>query len=323
MIESRLTVSDGTSIAVRTVAPTGEARGIVHILHGMAEHGRRYDRLAGDLAASGWVAVSHDHRGHGDTTGTPLGHIADSGGWDLLLSDTLAVGAQARAEHPGIPYVLLGHSMGSVVARSLAIDHSEAIDGLVLLGTAADPGTVQRRGGLALARLLTRVLGPRRPSTIMDRLTFGSFNAPFEGRTRFDWLSVDPDAVDGYVADPRCGFVCSNAFFVDLLSGTGRVTDRSNAARIRADLPVLLASGDQDPVGGQGTGVSDTAAMYRRAGLRDVTTRLYTGARHDLIAGPDYDVVLGDVRAWLDAHVPTTPASPIAPVIPLRPDDKG
>lgn len=323
MIESRITVSGGTSLAVRTIEPDGEVRGIVHVMHGMAEHGRRYDRFAGDLAAAGWVVVSHDHRGHGDTTGTPLGHVADADGWDTLVDDALTVGAQARADHPGLPYVLLGHSMGSLVARAIAIDHSDVLDALVLLGTAADPGVVSRRGGLALARVLTRVQGPRTPSTVMDRLTFGSFNAPFEGRTRFDWISADPDAVDAYVADPRCGFVCSNAFFVDLLTGTTRVTDRANLTRIRADLPVLLASGDQDPVGGQGSGVSDTAATYRRVGLRDVTTRLYTGARHDLLAGTEYDEVVADLLAWLDAHVPATPTSPIAPVIPLRRDERG
>ena len=321
MIESRIDVSDGVSLAVRTAEPQGQARGIVHVLHGMAEHARRYDRLAGDLAAAGWVVLSHDHRGHGDTTGTPLGHIADSGGWDRLLVDALSVGSSARAEHPGLPYVLLGHSMGSLVARSIALDFSEDLDALVLLGTAGDPGVVRRRGGLALARLLTRVQGPRRPSRIMDRLTFGAFNAPFEGRTRFDWISADPAAVDEYVNDPRCGFVCSNAFFVDLLTGTARVTDRANLTRIRADLPVLFASGDQDPVGGQGAGVSDAAALYRRVGLRDVTTRLYTGARHDLLAGTEYEEVLADLLGWLDTHVPAPPSSPLAPVIPLRPDE--
>ena len=156
----------------------------------------------------------------------------------------------------------------------------------------------------------------------MDRLTFGSFNAPFEGRTRFDWISADPGAVDVYVNDPRCGFVCSNAFFVDLLTGTGHVTDRSVLTRMRVDLPVLLASGDQDPVGGQGSGVSDTAATFRRVGLRDVTTRLYTGARHDLLAGAEYDEVVADLLTWLDTHVPTTPSSPLARVIPFRRDER-
>ncbi|GAB48237.1 alpha/beta hydrolase [Mobilicoccus pelagius] len=318
MIESRFTTPDGVDVAVRTALPQGDPRGIVHVLHGMAEHARRYDRLAGELAAAGYVVVAHDHRGHGHTSPESLGHLADSGGWSLLVEDARGLGAAARAEHPGIPYVLLGHSMGSLVARTLVLDHSEDVDGLVLLGTAADPGALTRLGGLGLARLLTRVQGPRRPSRIMDRLTFGSFNAPFEGRTRFDWISADPDAVDDYVADPLCGFVCSNRFFVDLLTGTGEVNDRRRVAGIRPGLPVLLASGDQDPVGDRGAGVSDTAAAYRRVGLRDVTIRLYPGARHDLLAGAEHEELVAELLAWLDTHVPPTPSSPIAPVIPLR-----
>ena len=320
MIESRFTTPDGVDVAVRAALPQGEPRGIVHVLHGMAEHARRYDRFAGELADAGYVVVAHDHRGHGHTSPESLGHLADEDGWALLVDDTLRIGAAARAEHPGVPYVLLGHSMGSLVARTLVLDHSDDVDGLVLLGTAADPGPVVRLAGLGLARLLTRLQGPRRPSRIMDKLTFGSFNAPFEGRTRFDWISADPEAVDDYVADPLCGFVCSNRFFVDLLTGTGDVNDRRRIAGIRPELPVLLASGDQDPVGDRGAGVSDTAAAYRRVGLRDVTTRLYKGVRHDILAGAEHDELVADLLAWLDAHVPTRPTSPIAPVIPLRRD---
>ncbi|WP_052465932.1 alpha/beta hydrolase [Mobilicoccus massiliensis] len=329
---STLTMPDGTRLAVRTTAPamsetgTGDIahlgapapRGIVHVLHGMAEHAQRYDRFADELARAGYIVVVNDQRGHGETSPDSLGHLADHDGWQLLVEDALRVGAAARERYPGLPYVVLGHSMGALVARTLVLDHSATVDALVLVGAPAVPGLLRRYGGLALARLLSRLRGGRRPSPLLDRMTFGAFNAPFEGRTRFDWLSRDPEVVDAYVADPRCGFVCSHRFFVDLLTGLGIVGERRRAAGIRPDLPVYVIAGDQDPVGDFGRVVSDVATAYRRVGVRDVTTRLYPGARHEILAETNREEVVADLLHWLDRHAVRAQAAPLARVIPLR-----
>lgn len=319
MIESTLRAGDGTDLAVRTTSPSGPARGIVQILHGMAEHAARYDALAADLAEAGYVVVTHDQRGHGRTAPHSLGHLADRDGWSLLVEDALQVGVAARAAHPDLPLVLLGHSMGSLVARTLVLRHSHAVDGLILSGTVANPGHVQRLAAKALALALGRVFGGSQPSPIMDKLVNGGFNKQFApARTEFDWLSRDARAVDEYVADPASGFICSNRFYADLFTGLGMAVDRSRISGVRPDLPILLLSGDEDPVGNNGDGVVKVARSYRRAGLRDVTTCLYKGGRHEMFNELGRDEVVVDLLAWLNSH--TAAATPSADVIPLRPE---
>lgn len=321
MISSTCRACDGSELAVRTTVPPVPARGIVQILHGMAEHAARYDALAARLAQAGFVVVAHDQRGHGDTSPTSLGHLADDHGWRLLVDDAARVGAQARAEHPGLPLVVLGHSMGSVVARTLVQEHPTAADALVLSGTVADPGHVRRLGGLLLARVISRVGGPARPSRLLDRLLNGPFSRRFQpSRTEFDWLSRDESQVDAYIADPRCGFVCSAQFYVDLLTGLGLARRRSRTSAVRRTMPIHIVGGDEDPVGNDGVAVSALSADYRRVGVREVTTRLYRGARHEVFNETCADEVATDLVDWLDRHVP-----PVANgnVVPLRRRGRG
>lgn len=316
-MESTCKASDGTTLAVRTTLPAGPVRGVVQILHGMAEHAGRYDRLAGELADAGLAVVAHDQRGHGATSPTSLGHVADRDGWGLLVEDALTVGELARAQHPGAPLVLLGHSMGSLVARTLAAKDSRTIDGLVLSGTVALPGRLERVAGLTIARASCRLRGPGRPARLLDRVLNGGFNRAFKpARTSFDWLSRDEAVVDDYIADPAAGFVCSNGFYVDLFTGLGQAFDRGGVASVRSDLPIHLLAGEEDPVGDRGGVVADVAASYRRAGVRDVTTRLYSGGRHEMFNETSREEVVADLIAWIEGHV--VAGSQGGDVIPLR-----
>lgn len=315
MISSTCRAGDGLDLAVRTTVPSVPARGIVQIVHGMAEHAARYDALAARLAQAGFVVVAHDQRGHGDTSAGTLGHIADEHGWRLLVEDAARVGAQVRALYPGLPLVVLGHSMGSVVARTLVQEHPTAADALVLSGTVADPGTAKRVAASLTARIIARVGGPARPSRLLDRLLNGPFNRPFRpARTPFDWLSRDEDQVDAYIADPRCGFVCSAQFYVDLLTGLSLARKRSRTSAVRRTMPIHIIGGDEDPVGDDGVAVSALSADYRRVGLREVTTRLYRGARHELFNETCADEVVTDLVDWLDRHVPRVAAGNVVPL---------
>jgi alpha-beta hydrolase superfamily lysophospholipase len=271
----------------------------------MAEHAARYARLAEALTAAGYAVYAGDHRGHGATASkADHGYFADTDGWDTVVADLRAVTDFAREEHPGLPVFLVGHSMGSFLARAYVIEDSRELSGLVLSGTAGDPGLLGKVGAL-VAATEARLRGRRHVSTMLDTMTFGQYNAAFKpNRTDFDWLSRDEAEVDLYVADDLCGNTFTSGFFADLLGGLGVINDRRQVARVRRDLPILLIAGEADPVGAGGKGVTAVAAQYESVGVVDVTCTLYPGARHEVFNETNRDEITADVVAWLDAHLP-------------------
>ena len=288
--------------------PDGDPRAVVVIAHGMAEHARRYQRFAQALTDAGYAVYAYDHRGHGRTaqaSGSPLGFFADEGGWDLVVGDLGAVREFAAARHPGLPLFVFSHSMGSLITRAYLQRHGAGLAGVVLSGTAGDPGPA-RLAGLVAAHLEARLRGRRTPSPTLDKLIFGSFNKPFErngvARTDFEWLSRDEAEVDAYVADPWCGFVCTTQFYADLLGGVAAIHDPKRIADVPADVPLYLIAGSADPVGDQWKGVLAAKGQFQKAGVRDVRSEVYRGARHEILNETCRDRVTSDVIAWLDEH---------------------
>lgn len=296
--------TDGTTIIGNRWQPaTGTPRGVVQIAHGMAEHALRYRRLAERLCGTGFAVYAHDHRGHGRSAGSveAQGHLADSDGFDLMVQDTRRVTALARGEHPDLPLVLLGHSMGSFVVQSYIQKHSPAIDACILSGTNGPQGMFLHiaRG---IARSECRKNGRRAPSPKLNLMSFGSFNNAFKPtRTEFDWLSRDHAEVDKYIADPYCGAIFSAGFFHDFTGGLIDIERRASLRGIRKDLPVYLFAGEADPVGAQGRGPTRLAAIYRRLGLNKVDLRLYPEGRHELLNDTIRDQVTADLIGWIDA----------------------
>ena len=299
-----VSAADQTSLHTHRWLPDAPAKAVVQIAHGMAEHSARYARLGEALAAAGYAVYAHDHRGHGATASkADHGYFADTDGWDTVVADLRAVTQMARSEQPGLPVFLLGHSMGSFLSRSYVIEDSRDLAGLILSGTAGDPGALGKVG-LAVAKAESRLRGKRHVSPMLDKLTFGKFNSAFKpNRTAFDWLSRDDAEVDAYVADDLSGNVFTSGFFVDLLGGIASINDDRNVAKVRRDLPVLLIAGDKDPVGDNGKGPRAVAEQYRQAGLTDVTCTLYPGARHEIFNETNRDEITADVLAWLAAHL--------------------
>ncbi len=303
---STLTAADGTQVFVFEWLPEGDPKAVVQIAHGMAEHASRYERFAEALTAAGYAVYANDHRGHGKTAGSldNVGYFADSDGFERVVGDMLDLTHQIKAEHPGLPVFLFGHSMGSMLARGYAIEHGEELHGLLLSGTGADPGMLGKVGGV-IAQVEGRIRGRKARSKLLDTMTFGKFNSAFKPtRTNFDWLSRDDAEVDKYIADPYCGGVFTTGFFADLLHGIGIINDAKHVARVPKDLPVHLFSGSRDPVGDNGKGVRSVASQFRRAGLRDVTVDIYPEARHEILNETNRDEVTGDVIGWLDEHLP-------------------
>lgn len=279
-------------------------RALVHVVHGMSEHGGRYARLAAALNRAGYAVWAHDHRGHGLNPTPPvgLGHFGDTDGWRAVVDDAWAASKALQASHPHLPLLLFTHSMGSFVGQALIVQHGAAYRGVVLSGSNGPPGLSE-----AIARLIAwlqlRALGGRAPGMWTERLVLWSYNRQFAPtRTSSDWLSRDPAEIDRSLADPLCGTPLSARSWVDFLAGRAKLGTRVHLQRIPKRLPILLIAGTRDPVGENGRGVRRLLAAYQAAGLECVSMKLYDGARHELVNETVREAVTADVIAWLD-HV--------------------
>ena len=213
--------SDKKEIHVHRWLPDGAPKALVLVAHGMAEHAARYARLAETLTASGWAVYAPDHRGHGETAGPgELGWFAEKDGFRRVVDDLHEIALAAQAEYKGLPLFLFGHSMGSILSEAYIGTYGEGLAGCALSGVVEPPAS----NLLPVARFLAGVgclfKGQKSKAPLLDSMSFGANNKAFEpARTKFDWLSRDAAEVDKYVADPFCGFVCTDGFFRDLLSG--------------------------------------------------------------------------------------------------------
>lgn len=296
----------GAMREARLWLPQGEARAVVQIAHGMAEHIARYEPLAQALTDAGFAVCGHNHEGHGGQ-GDIQGYFAQDNGWDVVVEDIFSVQCAARERLPDAKFALLGHSMGSFAAREFALRHAHTLSALVLSGTGWHPPMLCRLGGLAAN--LSCLFGQRdKPAPKVDKLAFSANNKQFEpSRTPFDWLSRDNAQVDKYIADPDCGFVFTGRGFSDLFHGLMMLSDTDRVLTLPKSLPIYMISGDNDPVGGNGKGVTTVYEQYKRADVWDVTLKLYPGARHELFNETNREEVISDLIAWLNAHMIKTP----------------
>jgi alpha-beta hydrolase superfamily lysophospholipase len=257
--------------------PCRDARGVVVIAHGAAEHAGRYDRFATALGSAGYETWSLDHRGHGYSPGPEgLGDFGE-GGWDALVADILQLARHARMATGTSRLTLFGHSMGSFAAQQLVLDHSADIDALILSGS-----------------------GVREPRSEGDPPPAPP-NAAFEpARTPYDWLSRDEAEVDRYIEDPLCGFEAQTGRTSDRGLNFARITEASSFAGVRPDLPILFVSGDQDPIGRNLAGLRILEQRYRDAGVQRIDTQYYAGGRHEMLNEINRDEVTSNIIAWLD-----------------------
>ena len=280
-----LTASDGASIAAWRARPAGEARAIVQIAHGMAEHAGRYRRLTQRLTGAGYAVYANDHRGHGSSAAVHGQGGFGPGGFQSLVDDMAALTALAKQETPGRPMVLLGHSMGSFAAQLYLAQHPGALDALVLSGTAAQD------------RLLASLLAGGGP------VSLEALNASFEpARTGFDWLSRDPAEVDRYIADPLCGFALQDAAMASLFTLGAGAREDPRLALVKGDLPILIISGEVDPVVGPGQAFTQALIDgWRTRGLSNVRHAVYPGGRHEMFNETCRDQVEADLIDWLES----------------------
>ena len=298
--------SDGrTLIHVNQWTPLGgPAAGVVQIAHGVAEYGARYEPFARFLCGHGFAVVANDHLGHGKSLveDCPMVYFGDENGWRHAVEDMEELRRRTAKVFPGVPYFLFGHSMGSFLSRTHLIRYPGRLDGCVLCGTGhMSPALIA--GGKLIADREIRRLGRKAYSAKADQLAFGAYNKPFApNRTRFDWISASEANVDAYIADPLCGGDTTLGLFRDMLGGLGIITKQANIERMDKDLPVLFIAGDQDPVGEMGKGVRRAYQAFRKAGVGDVSIKLYHGLRHEILNEASRRYVYQDVLDWLETR---------------------
>jgi len=295
-----LTANDRSRLYVNHWMPEGPAKAVVMLSHGMAEHSGRYARLAEALGSAGYGVYAPDQRGHGRTAdeGT-LGLYAEKDGWNKVVGDLASLNQHIGQQHPGLPIILLGHSMGSYIAQAYLLHHSASLHGAILSGSNFQPVALYRAARL-IARAERLRQGVRGRSALIEFLSFGSFNKAFKpNRTAFDWLSRDPNEVDKYINDPLCGFRCTNQLWIDLLGGLQQISKASNLAQIDPGLPILVMGGECDPVS-EGKSLKSLAHALREAGSQHLQLNIYPQARHEVFNETNRDEVTADVLRWLD-----------------------
>lgn len=298
--------SDGTHQIAWTVwEPDGSVRGVVQIVHGVAEYIDRYHDFACFLAEHGFAVAGDDHLGHGRTAAdeSELGWFAEENGWKCLVEDEKRLRDILRERYPGVPLVLFGHSMGSFIARTYLIWRPGDHDACVLSGTGHQPVAVCRCGRLLSGREI-RAHGSKYRSALLQKVAFGGYLKRIKDPVGpNDWICADPAVVRRYDADPKCGYTATAGLMRDMMEGLQIIAGGPGLAKMDKALPVLFIAGEEDPVGGYGKGVRHVAEMFRRAGMRDVTVKLYPAMRHEVLNEKEKLTVWRDVLDWIEEKI--------------------
>jgi len=298
--------SDNENIFVYKWMPDNnlQPKAILQIAHGMAEHATRYNEFAEELIKHNFIVYANDHRGHGQTAKSvnEQGFFATKNGWNLVVEDMFLLTNLIKKENPNIPVFLLGHSMGSLLTRTYIIKYQNNVNGIILSGTSGEKGMLIKSAKF-LSKILTITQGKQTPTNLMNNMSFGKFNDKFKpNRTPFDWLSTNNENVDNYIADPFCGAIFSTQFFNDLSSGVDFINKKENILKIEKKLPILMISGEDDPVGNFTKGVKMVYNTYNELGINNIEVRFYKNFRHEILNETNRKQVFADIIEWINKN---------------------
>lgn len=292
--------------AVKWTPDDGNCTAVLQITHGMVEYIERYIPFAEYLTKQGYMVVGHDHLGHGESVISRdcWGYFAAPRPSDTVIEDMHRLRTLTQKEAPDLPYFMLGHSMGSFMLRKYLAVYGQGLNGAIVMGTGYIPGAVTG-AGLAVVKALTAFKGGRYRSKTVAKMTNGSSYAKFDTTGAVpenSWLTRDAEIVKAYYANPKCTYVFTLNGFQGLFEAVRHSCDPENAKQIPADLPMLIVSGQEDPVGDLGVGVEKTHALYQQAGIKDLTCTLYAEDRHEILNELDKEKVFADLYAWMEAR---------------------
>lgn len=301
--------SDGkTKIhAVRWSPDSGEYQAVFQIVHGMVEFIERYSDFANYLTEQGFLVVGHDHLGHGASVVTKedWGYIAKEQGSSCMVRDIHKLRIMTERKNPDIPYFILGHSMGSYLVRKYITKYGEHLSGVIIVGTGTVPEKVCNFG-MKLLKAMARFLGWHYRNPLLEKLFFfGPFNEfDMDGSNpQNSWLTKDIEIVKKYYSDERCTFKFTVNGYYNLLQTIAYDSRRKNIEKIPKALPIFLLSGDRDPVGNFGKGVRKVERQLKKAGIRDLSCKLYRNSRHEILNELDRKNVYEDIVKWCENRI--------------------
>ena len=285
--------------------PETDVRGILQIAHGMVEFIDRYDRFATFMASQGFYVVGNDHLGHGKsvTDESQLGYFAKHDGNLCVIGDMQQLREDTRKKYPDVPYFLLGHSMGSFLARQFIEIYGDGLAGAIIMGTGYQPMATLNLA-IGLTAVLQKTRGDHFRSTMVNNMALGSYNASFEpARTKCDWLTKDEAIVDAYVANPLNQFIFTVNGYNNMFRGMRYCQQQENLNKIPKALPILVVAGQNDPVGECGKGPTIVAQTYRDTGIQDVTLKLFPDDRHEILNELDKEAIDQYLLEWIEARM--------------------
>jgi len=284
--------------------PEVPLKGVVQIAHGIGEYAGRYDSIAHKMQKEGYEVYANDHRAHGKTAEIKqmFGYYGGDDYFEDCMEDMHELANLMRTEHQETKFILFGHSMGSLLSRKFVTQYAEELDALILSGTAS---FIRGLGnfGLVATKVVTKFRGRERKNSTLKDLFFDEFNKKFKpNRTKLDWLSTDEVQVDKFEEDPYRVEDFSLGIFQDIIKNTKKLNKKEAFDATPKSLPILIFSGDKDPVGEMGKGVKKVVKNYKKTGIHDLTFNLYEGGRHEMLNEKNSDQVEQDILNWLKEH---------------------
>lgn len=305
MKEIYLPSTDGYNKLHTTVFEPKEIKAILQISHGMVEYIGRYKEFAEYLNTLGILVIGNEHLGHGLTAkdSSDLGYFG-KGLSKTVVDDLKVVTDYAKASYgKDIPYFLLGHSMGSFMARRYIMTYGKELTAAIIMGTGSQPSVVLSAGKL-VANILGLVKGERYRSDLLVNLSTGAYNKPFNDENLTNaWLTKDKEIVNKYNSDPFCTFSFTVNGYKTLFDSISYIQNKNNINKIPKDLPILVVSGDKDPVGEFKKGVEKVYNNFKDAGIKDLTLKFYESDRHEILNELDKETVYQDIYNWLNKYI--------------------
>ena len=294
---------EGKKLSATLFLPEEEPNAVVVLLHGLAEHFGRYRRFAERLTSCGVALCGQDHLGHGEAVPEEeRGFFAKKNGWELVSLDAASLVEEMREKFPDLPIILMGHSMGSFMARTVFLAGMAEIDGLILSGTGNMPSAIVT-GGKLVGKGIALFRGKNKVSPLLTALALVAYDKPFKGEVKNAWISSMPDEVARYNDDPLCGFPVKIGMFLDMFDGLSYIINKKNIRLADKDVPILLVSGRDDPVGDMGKGVTKAYEDFCDAGMQDVSMLLYDTCRHEILNDTCREKVEEDILLWLSERI--------------------